>query len=113
MLNTPVTDIQEEKEADRHIKGAKPAREGKSREHKSIPITESTASKMELQASECTPHHAWFTEEEASVTCFGRRLVGNETAEEGWVDTCIEMLEDGTAADNNIEKALLTLVEGS
>ena len=85
----------------------------KSRELKRIPITESTASKMELQASECTPHHAWFTEGEASGTCFGRRLVGDKTAEDGWVDTRIEMLGDGMVADMNIEKTLLTMGEGS
>jgi len=108
MLNSPITKTQEEKREDKHIKGAKPAREGKNWQNKRTPITEFISSKEDLQENEYVLHHVWFTDPEESVTNFGQRLVDKCTEEDGWVDTDIKSLADGDVPNGDIQKGSIT-----
>ncbi|MCJ1459142.1 hypothetical protein MMC28_009519 [Mycoblastus sanguinarius] len=108
MLNSPITKTQDEKREDKQIKGPKPAREGKNWENKRTPITEFISSKEELQDNEYILHHASFTTSEEKLDESQRRMKEKQTAEQGWVDTFVDKLEDGTVADELIEKGSLT-----
>ena len=108
MLNSPITKTQDELREDKQIKGPKPAREGKTWENKRTPITTFVSSKEELQENEYVLHHVWFTDAEESVDNFGRRLVAKQTAEDGWVDTDVKSLEDGTVPEKDIQKGGIT-----
>ena len=108
MLNSPIPKTQEEKNEDKQIKGAKPAREGKDWVNKRTPITEFINTEEELQENEYVLHHVYSTNPEESAINFGQRLVNNQTPEEGWMDTDVKSLQDGTVPDQEIEKGSIT-----
>ena len=76
------------------MKGAKPAREGKYWDNKPTPITAFITSKDDLLENEYSLHPTAFTTDAEQSNERIRRKAANETAEDGWVDTNVEKLED-------------------
>lgn len=108
MLNSPITKTQEEKKEDKQIKGPKPAREGKTWENRPTPITHFIAQKEELYENDYTLHPAWFTTEEEKSDELERRGRDKQAASDGWIDTMVKNLEDGTVPDKDIQQGSLT-----
>lgn len=108
MLHSPITKTQEEKMEDNQVKGPKPAREGKTWENKRTPITQFIAQKEELYDNNYTLHPAWFITEEEKSEELERRISENQNASDGWVDTSVKILEDGTVPDKDIQQGSLT-----
>ena len=108
MLTAPVPKSQEEKEQEKIIKGAKPPSAGKYWENKPTPVTAFIASKEELQDNDYTLHPAICTADEDKASENQRRIAANEAAQDGWMDTAVEKLEDGDLADGLTDKRSLT-----
>lgn len=108
MLNAPVPKSQEEKKAEKQIKGAKPVGEGKFWENKRTPITTFMASNEDLQENEFTLHLAYFATQAEKDRELVRREEAKETEDDGWIQTRVHNLEDGGVPDTDIEKGSLT-----
>lgn len=108
MLNSAITKTQEEQKEDKQIKGAKPAREGKNWENKRTPITSFISSAEELEENDYIVHPASFTTSSAKEAGLQRRTKDKQTADDGWLDTIVDKLEDGVARDEDIEKGSVT-----
>ncbi|KAL9064855.1 MAG: hypothetical protein Q9161_008597 [Pseudevernia consocians] len=108
MLNSAITKTQEEKMEDKQIKGPKPAREGKSWENKRTPITVFVSSAEELEENDYIVHPASFTTPSEKEAGLQRRTKDKQTADDGWLDTIVNKLEDGIARDEDIEKGSVT-----
>ena len=108
MLNSALPKTQEEKKDDQQIKGPKPAREGKNWENKRTPITAFVSSAEELEENDYTVHPASFTTASEKERGLQRRTKDKQTADDGWLDTVVDKLEDGTAKDQDIEKGSIT-----
>ncbi|CAD6571093.1 MAG: hypothetical protein ASARMPREDX12_004128 [Alectoria sarmentosa] len=108
MLKSAIPKTQEEKTEDKQIKGPKPAREGKSWENKRTPITAFVSSAEELEENDYTIHPASFTTPSEKEVGFQRRTKDKQTADDGWLDTTVDKLEDGVAKDEDIEKGSVT-----
>ena len=98
MLNSPMPKTREEKEAEKHIKGAKPAREGKYWDNKPTPITAFITSNDDLLENDYSLHPTAFVTDVEQKNERMRREAAKETAEDGWVDTEIEKLDDADVA---------------
>ena len=108
MLNSAITKTQEEKLEDKQIKGSKPAREGKNWENKRTPITAFVSSAEELEENDYIIHPAFFSTPSEKEVGLRRRTNDKQTADDGWLDTIVDKLEDGTAKDEDIEKGSVT-----
>ena len=108
MLTAPVPKSQEEKEAAKNINGPKPPSASKYWENKPTPINTFLASKEDLQENDYTLHPAAFGTEEEKSFEVQRRKAAKETAEDGWIDTSVEKLEDGDVAESSKDKGSLT-----
>ncbi len=108
MLNSPITKTQEEKREDKQIKGPKPTREGKHWENKRTPITQFITQKEELHENEYILHPVWFTTEEERSEEMERRARDKQDTSDGWADTVVKTLEDGTVPDKEIQQGSLT-----
>lgn len=108
MLNSPITKTQEEKLEDKQIKGPKPARVGKDWENKRTPITTFVTSEEELQENEYLLHPVQITEEHEKAAYSERRKVDKQTATDGWVDTLVADLNDGSVAEEDIQQGSIT-----
>ena len=106
MLTSSMPKTREEKEAEKHIKGAKPAREGKYWDNKPTPITAFITSEDDLLDNDYILHPIAFTTHEERNNERTRRKAAREDAADGWVDTAIEKLEDADVA--GIPKGSLT-----
>lgn len=98
MLTSSMPKTREEREAEKRMKGAKPAREGKYWDNKPTPITAFITSKEDLLENDYSLHPTAFTTDAEQNNERSRRKAANETAEDGWVDTDIEKLEDADVA---------------
>lgn len=107
MLTAPIPKSQEEKRREMHIKGAKPAREGKHWENVKTPVTAFCTSREELEANEYTPHPALFTQREEKEREHFRRQAAQTNLEAGWVDTLVDSVEDGEIPDRDIQQGSL------
>ena len=108
MLNSAIPKSQEDKLEDLCIKGPKPAREGKRWENKRTPITAFVSSAEELDENEYILHPASFTAPSQKEIGLQRRAREKQTAEDGWLDTKVDKLEDGIARDEDIEQGSVT-----
>ena len=108
MLHSPIPKTQEEKDEDKQIKGAKPAREGKTWVNKRTPITAFVSSSEELEENDYILHPASFTTPAGKEGHLERRMRDRQTAEDGWLDSRVDKLEDGVAKDQDIEKGSVT-----
>ena len=106
ILTSSMPKTREEKDAEKHMKGARPAREGKYWDNKPTPITAFITSKDDLLENEYSLHPTAFTTDAEQSNKRIRRKAAKETAEDGWVDTNIEKLEDADVA--GIPKGSLT-----
>ena len=108
MLNSAITKTEEEKNEDRQVKGPKPAREGKNWENKRTPITAFVSSAEELEINEYIVHPASYTTPSEKEVGLQRRIKDKHTADDGWLDTLVDKLEDGIAKDEDIQKGSIT-----
>lgn len=108
MLNSAITKTQEEKMEDKQTKGAKPAREGKNWENKRTRITTFLSSAEELEENDYILHPASFTTPAEKEEGLRRRTKGKHIADDGWLDTMVDKLEEGIAKDEDIEKGSVT-----
>lgn len=108
MLNSAITKTQEDRNEDKQIKGPKPAREGRNWENKRTPITAFVSSGEELEENDYTLHPASFSTPSEKEVGIQRRIKDKQTADDGWVDTIVDKLEDGIANDKDVEKGSLT-----
>ena len=77
-------------------------------ENKRTRITEYIATLMEQQENEYVLHPAMFTTPESKEANFERRKLANQTADDGWVDTNVAILEDGHVPESDIEQGSIT-----
>ncbi|MCJ1486490.1 hypothetical protein MMC06_006667, partial [Schaereria dolodes] len=108
MLTSPIPKSQEEKRAEKNIKGAKPAREGKYWENRRTPITTFIASNEDLLENEYTLHPVCFATEQEKESEVARRRATNQDSEHGWKDTSVDRLADGNIPDGEFEQGSLT-----
>ncbi|KAL9101361.1 MAG: hypothetical protein Q9187_009254, partial [Circinaria calcarea] len=108
MLSAAIPKSQEEKKAEKQIKGAKSAAEGKFWENKRTPITTFITSNEDLQENEYTLHLACFATQAERDRELSRRREAKETEDHGWKQTRVEKLEDGDISKNDIESGSLT-----
>ena len=108
MLSSTITKTPEEKQEDRQIKGPKPAREGKNWENKRTPITTFLSPANELEENEYISHPASFTTPSEKEAGLRQRTKDKQTADDGWVDTRVDKLEDGIAKDEDVQKGSVT-----
>ena len=108
MLHSAIPKSQEDKLEDLYIKGPKPAREGKSWENKRTPITAFISSAEELVENEFILHPASLATLSQEEVGLQRRAREKQTADDGWLDTKVDKLEDGIAKDEDIEQGSVT-----
>ena len=108
MLHSAITKTQEEKDEARQTKGPRPAKEGKNWENKRTPITTFVSSVGELQDNEFVVHPASFTTPLEKEEGLQGRIKDKQTADDGWLDTNVDKLEDGIADEKDIEKGSIT-----
>ncbi|KAF1949452.1 hypothetical protein CC80DRAFT_497484 [Byssothecium circinans] len=77
-------------------------------QNKRTPITEYLASFAEQQENDYIIHPAWYSSAEAKASAYERRKVAHQTTEDGWVDTNVSSIDDGTAPDDEIESGSVT-----
>lgn len=108
MLTAPLPKSQEEKKAAKNKKGVQQAKEPSGWNNKRTPITEFILTAEELLEHEYVAHPAAFdSEDEKAALEDKRRLLGVSTSD-GWVDTLVNRLEDGTVPDNEVQSGSLT-----
>lgn len=107
MLNTPIPKSQEQKAAEKAIKGAKPMNDQRW-ESKRTPITAFISSKDELRENDYVMHPAWFGTEPEKGAEIKRRVDAGQTANSGWVDTRAADLEAADHLKVSCEKGSLT-----
>ena len=108
MLNSAITKTQEEKMEDKQIKGPKPAREGKNWDNKRTPITAFVSSAEELEENDYIIHPASFATPSEKEIGLQRRTREKQTADDGWLDTIVDQLEDGIAKNEDIQEGSVT-----
>jgi RNA exonuclease 1 len=107
MLSVPLTRTQEEKRAQKDVKGAKPVKQHSDWRDECTPITNFIATKEDLLDSDYTVHPAHFEEEEKSAE-IERRKAANLTNKDGWLDTQVSTLADGIIPNEQIEHKSIT-----
>ncbi|KAL8931991.1 MAG: hypothetical protein Q9216_006998 [Gyalolechia sp. 2 TL-2023] len=107
MLNSPIPKSQEQKDADKGRKGAKPVNNQRW-ENKRTPITSFLLSKDELRESDYILHPALFETESQTAAEKKRREDSKQSPEHGWVDTHVTILEDGNVLAQDIQQGSLS-----
>lgn len=107
MLNAPATKSQEQKEADKAVKGAKPV-SGHNWHNKPTQIIRFILSRDELQENDYVLHPAYFSTDTQKAAEIKRREDAKQTSENGWVDTQISHLEGGNVPERETEPESLT-----
>lgn len=108
MLQSPITKTGREEQEDKQIKGPKPARESKSWENRRTKITNYIICNEDLVENDYVLHPACFPtsqERENALLC---RTKDKQAADDGWVDSRIKKIEDGSVADTEIQQGSLT-----
>ncbi|KAF2634965.1 hypothetical protein P280DRAFT_474258 [Massarina eburnea CBS 473.64] len=104
MLTSQIPRSKEEKQFKKSRDHKGPLPQGtKHWENKRTPITEYLASLVEQRENEYVIHPAWFSSPEAKESAYANRKAGHQTAEDGWVDTNVEFLDDGKVPEGEIE----------
>ena len=99
ILTSPFPKSRDERDSSRNIKGAKPVAGSKYWENKPAPITTFISSKEDLLENEYVLHPAVLTTEAEKENYLALRQGANQVAEDGWVDTKIDKLEDAEITD--------------
>ena len=106
MLTSSFPKSRDEREAAKSMKGAKPFAGSKHWENMLTPITTFVSSKDDLLENEYVLHPAVLTTEAERENYIAQRQGANQVAEDGWVDTKVDKLED--AEINDYPKGSLT-----
>ncbi|CAO2656675.1 Nn.00g054780.m01.CDS01 [Neocucurbitaria sp. VM-36] len=109
MLTSQIPKSREEKQMKKSgmHKGPMP-QNSKHWENKRTPITQYIASLAEQQENEYVLHPAMFTTPEAKGAALQKRRLALQTFDDGWVDTNVASLDDGTVPENEIEQGSVT-----
>lgn len=104
MLSTPVAKNKKEGPT----KGARPVRTDKSFVPKRTPITAFIANSEQLRENDYILHPAFFTSEDEKASEAAIRVRNKQSAEDGWVDTLVQNLEDGEPPESEIEQGSMS-----
>ncbi|KAL4927087.1 RNA exonuclease [Aspergillus undulatus] len=96
------------KNKEKSAKGPKPPRVDKSLVFKRTPITNYISTAMELRENEYPLHPALSTSEDEKLALEETRKRLGQNVSDGWVDTRVKSLEDGTVPDAEIEQGSMT-----
>ena len=109
MLTSQIPRSKEEKQMKKNggHKGPMP-QNSKHWDNKRTPITEYIATLTEQEENEYVLHPAWFLTPESKAAALKQRQELNQSVEDGWVDTNVASLEDGTVSESEIEQGSIT-----
>ena len=109
MLTSQIPRSKEEKQMKKNggHKGPMP-QNSKHWDNKRTPITEYIATLTEQEENEYVLHPAWFLTPESKAAALKQRQELNQSVEDGWVDTNVASLEDGTVPESEIEQGSIT-----
>ena len=109
MLTSQIPRSKEEKQMKKNggHKGPMP-QNSKHWDNKRTPITEYIATLAEQEENEYVLHPAWFLTPESKAAALKQRQELNQSVEDGWVDTNVASLEDGTVPESEIEQGSIT-----
>ncbi|KAI4209951.1 MAG: hypothetical protein LQ351_007177 [Letrouitia transgressa] len=107
MLYSPIPKSQEDKRAEKNMKGPKPV-DSSRWENRRTRVDRYIASKEELLANNYKLHPAWSDSKEEKVIESRRRGENKQTEEYGWVDTAVKELGDGVVPESEIEEGSVT-----
>jgi RNA exonuclease 1 len=109
MLTSQIPKTQEEKQMKKKgsHKGPTP-QNAKHWNNKRTRITEYIATLVDQQENEYVPHPAMFTTPESREAAIQRRKDAKQSANDGWIDTNVDSLEDGEVPEAEIEQGSVT-----
>ena len=109
MLTSQIPKTHEEKQMKKkgNHKGPTP-QNSKHWDNKRTRVTEYIATLAEQQENEYVPHPAMFTTPESREAAIQRRKEAKQSADDGWVDTIVDSLEDGQVPEAEIEQGSVT-----
>ena len=109
MLTSQIPRSKEEKQMKKNggHKGPMP-QNSKHWDNKRTPITEYIATLAEQEENEYVLHPAWFLTPESKAAALKQRQELGQSVEDGWVDTNVASLEDGTVPESEIEQGSVT-----
>lgn len=107
MLNSPIPKSQEQKDAEKARKGAKPVN-SQHWQNKRTPVKDFMLSRGELRENDYVLHPAHFDAEPQKAAEVKRREIAKQTCTFGWVDTSVVDLSAGNVPDEEIEQGSLT-----
>ncbi|MCJ1395699.1 hypothetical protein MMC18_008585 [Xylographa bjoerkii] len=108
MLTSPIPKSQEDRKAEKLMRGSRPPRRDSSWTNERTPITSFIASKEDLQENEYAVHPACFDSEQGREDNTVKRRFAKQLAEFGWVDTKIKALEDSENSESQRDNNDLT-----
>ncbi|KAL9008128.1 MAG: hypothetical protein Q9173_006714 [Seirophora scorigena] len=107
MLNSQIPKLQEQKDAERVRKGAKPVANSQW-QNKRTPVKDFILSKDELQDHDYVLHPVYFDSESQAAAELKRRADAKQTSSSGWIDANIVDLGAGEVPDQEVEQGSLT-----
>ena len=109
MLQSPISRSQEQRQADKQIKGPKPAQESKNWENSRTSIVEYLLKSEDLAENDYILHPAWWAAAGLDAeTEMHKRIEKDHTADNGWVNTQVNTLEDGVIPGQDIQHGSIT-----
>jgi RNA exonuclease 1 len=103
MLSSGIPKTKEEK----NMKGPVPVKASHWKNERT-PITSFITSLTELEQNDYVIHHVWYNSPEDKASLQERRIRGNQTEKDGWVDSLVHSLEDAVIPDSLIEQGSIT-----
>ncbi|KAH3956726.1 hypothetical protein HBI81_244970 [Parastagonospora nodorum] len=109
MLTSQIPKTHDEKQMKKkgNHKGPTP-QNSKHWDNKRTRVTEYIATLAEQQENEYVPHPAMFTTPESREAAIQRRNEAKQSADDGWIDTFVDSLEDGQVPEAEIEQGSVT-----
>lgn len=107
-LHAMLTSALPKAKEDKKKKGPGVPREGKNWQNQRTPITEFLMSLDELEANEYPIHPVLMSSAVGKEELSQRRIAANQTADDGWVDSNIDRLEDSEVPEKDIEQGSIT-----
>ncbi|KAK2629452.1 hypothetical protein QTJ16_000272 [Diplocarpon rosae] len=108
MLTAPMTKSRDEKKWSKNRKGAAPAKEPHGWRNTRVPVPEFVHTPEELLENEYPLHPASYSEGVEKANFAEYRRTNGTSTENGWVDTMVEHLKDGTPPENEVESGSIT-----
>ena len=109
MLTAPIPKSQEDKREEKNIKGAKPVRSNGEWRNERTEIIQYLATKEDLLENDYILHPVCFEAGEEREQCHERRLTAKTTELDGWRDTIVASLDEGTVPESEVEKGSITV----